>query len=120
MNTQTIYEFPLNERIRVFMRLEQLFLHLEHFLVGKSIFDKRAAINVLLDILTICGRSDLKSEIIKELEKHTKILNQLSSKQHIDNHKLTAILSDFNQASNALHRTSMAIPPRLIATMLNG
>jgi len=106
LNTQTIYEFPLNERIRVFMRLEQLFQQLSHFMTGSSIFDKRAAINTLLDILTIFGRSDLKSELIKELERHAKVLGHLSSSQDVDNQKLQTILAELGQASRNLYNTT--------------
>jgi len=103
LKTHTTYEFPLNERIRVFMRLEQLFRQLSHFMTGASIFDKRAAIDVLLDILTIFSRSDLKSELIKELERHTKYLNQLANSQQVDNQKLQEILAELNQSSRNLY-----------------
>lgn len=106
LNAQTIYEFPLNERIRVFMRLEQLFQQLNHFMAGNSVFDKRAAITTLLDILTIFSRSDLKSELIKELDRHAKILNQLVNSQGVDDRKLQEILGDLNQASRNLYGTN--------------
>lgn len=106
MKTPIIYEFPLNERIRVFMRLEQLFQQLNHFMAGTSVFDKRAAITSLLDILTIFSRSDLKSELIKELERHTKVLGQLVNSQGVDTRKLEEILGDLNQASRNLYATS--------------
>ncbi len=103
MNTHTTYEFPLNERIRVFMRLEQLFKQLSHFRAGSSVFDKRAAIDTLLDILMILSRSDLKSELIKELDRHTKVLNQLANSQKVDNTKLQEILAELHQASQNLY-----------------
>lgn len=106
MNTQTTYEFPLNERIRVFMRLEQLFQQLSHFMAGNSVFDKRAAIDSLLDILAIFSRSDLKSELIKELERHAKVLSHLSNNQDVDNQKLQEILAELNQASRNLYNAS--------------
>lgn len=106
MNTQTTYEFPLNERIRVFMRLEQLFLQLSHFMAGSSEYDKRAAIDTLLAILTIFGRSDLKSELIKELERHAKVLSMLSNSQDVDSKKLEGILLELNQASRNLYNAS--------------
>ncbi|WP_150051373.1 MULTISPECIES: cell division protein ZapD [Methylomonas] len=106
MNTQTIYEFPLNERVRVFMRLEQLFQQLNHFMAGGSVFDKRAAIDSLLDILTIFGRSDLKSELIKELERHSKVLGHLSQSEEVDRHKLQTILDQLSQASRKLYNAS--------------
>ena len=86
------------------MRLEQLFHQLSHFMAGSSIFDKRTAIDVLLDILTIFSRSDLKSELIKELDRHTKVLNQLVDSQSVDNKKLQEILAELNQASRNLYQ----------------
>ena len=61
MNTTITYEFPLNERIRVFIRLEQLFQQFSHFSQGETVADKRAAIIVLLDIMSIFRRNYLKS-----------------------------------------------------------
>jgi cell division protein ZapD len=58
------YEFPLNERMRVFIRLEQLFLQLDHFLAGSSIWDKRASVGTLVDILQVFSRHDLKAETV--------------------------------------------------------
>lgn len=106
MNTYTFYEFPLNERVRVFMRLEQLFQQLTHFMNGETIFDKRAAISVLLDILMIFSRNDLKSELIKELERHSKFLNQIANSQGVDTEKLSQILSDLNIISQKLYKTN--------------
>jgi cell division protein ZapD len=118
LNTLTTYEFPLNERIRVFMRLEQLFHQLSHFMAGYSVFDKRAAIDVLLDILMIFSRSDLKSELIKELDRHTKVLNQLTNSQGVDNKKLQEILAELNQASRSLYDTNGKIGIRVMESDL--
>lgn len=106
MNTQTIYEFPLNERIRVFMRLEQLFRQLNHFISGSTVYDKRAAISVLLDILMIFSRNDLKSELLKELERHIKVLNQIAHSQGVDTDKLQQILDQLSGVSKSLYQAS--------------
>ncbi|MGR9099279.1 MAG: cell division protein ZapD [Gammaproteobacteria bacterium] len=106
MSNCNIFEFPLNERIRVFMRLEQLFLQLDHFLSGSTVWDKRAAIDILLDILTIFSRNDLKSEILKELDRHSSILNQIANSQGVDISKLDAILGELNSISKNLYESS--------------
>lgn len=77
MNTTITYEFPLNERIRVFIRLEQLFQQFVHFSAGATAADKRAALSVLQDIIMIFKRNDLKSEVLKELDRDTKILRDM-------------------------------------------
>lgn len=106
MSTQIIYEFPLNERIRVFIRLEQLFLQLSHFSAGATVYDKRAAISVLLDILMIFSRNDLKSELIKELDRHIKALKQISHSQGIDSEKLQQLLDELSQVSKKLYHAN--------------
>ena len=79
MNSTLIsYEFPLNERMRIFIRLEQLFLQLDHFLSGTSVWDRRATVSTLVDILQVFTRHDLKAETLKELERHSNRLNQIS------------------------------------------
>ena len=78
MNTTITYEFPLNERIRVFIRLEQLFQQLLHFSAGATANDKRAALNVLQDITLIFKRNDIKSEVLKELERDSKVLREMN------------------------------------------
>lgn len=106
MNIPIIYEFPLNERIRIFIRLELLFNQLEHFIEGNTVSDRRAAISALLDILTIFSRNDLKSEILKELDRHTKVLNQLASTEGVDTDKVNEILDELNQISTNLYASS--------------
>lgn len=107
MTTEYIsYEFPLNERMRVFIRLEQLFLQLDHFLAGSSIWDKRASVGTLVDILQVFSRHDLKAETLKELERHANRLNQLSSHEGVDTKKLRKILDDLNSTSKILYATN--------------
>ena len=107
MTTEYIsYEFPLNERMRVFIRLEQLFLQLDHFLLGTSIWDTRAAVNTLVDILQVFSRHDLKAEILKELKRHSNRLNQLSEHEGVDNTRLSSILSELNSASKELYASN--------------
>ncbi len=107
MTTEYIsYEFPLNERMRVFIRLEQLFLQLDHFLNGSNIWDKRATVSTLVDILQVFSRHDLKAETLKELERHSNRLNQLSSHEGVDTKRLRKILDDLNATSKILYATN--------------
>lgn len=99
MNTTITYEFPLNERIRVFIRLEQLFQQFVHFSAGATAADKRAALSVLLDIIMIFQRNDLKSEVLKELDRDAKILRNMTEQQEVN----TGILLEIAQMSKKLH-----------------
>lgn len=107
MTTEYIsYEFPLNERMRVFMRLEQLFLQLDHFLASSNVWDSRAAVSTLVDILQVFSRHDLKAETLKELELHSNRLNQLSSHEGVDIKRLHKILDDLNSTRKILYATN--------------
>jgi len=89
--------------MRVFMRLEQLFLQLDHFMAGTHILDKRSTISTLVDILQIFSRHDLKAETLKELERHSNRLNQLSNNQDVDTQRLQKILDDLSTTSKSLY-----------------
>jgi len=107
VTTDTIhYEFPLNERMRVFIRLEQLFLQLDHFLTGASIWDRRASVSTLVDILQVFSRHDLKAETLKELERHSNRLNQLSSHDGVDTQRLRQVISELNAISKTLYASN--------------
>lgn len=103
MNTTITYEFPLNERIRIFIRLEQLFQQFSHFSAGITVADKRAAISSLLDIMSIFRRNDLKSEVLKELDRNTKILSRIANSEGVDSGKLDNILAEQAQISRNLY-----------------
>lgn len=105
MNTPISYEFPLNERIRIFIRLEQLFHQFNHHLQHVSTFDKRAAISVLLDIVAIFKRNDLKSEVLKELDRHANVLNKLANNQNenVDAQKIQELLAQLSEMSQKLY-----------------
>lgn len=106
MSDVIIYEFPLNERIRLFMRLEQLFQQLDHFMKGNSVWDSRAVIDTLLDILAVFSRNDLKSETLKELDRHSSVLSKMArNHQDIDYGKLERILSSLDSISRELYET---------------
>lgn len=100
---KVIYEQPLSERMRTFLRLEFLFQTGIHHARGRSIWDSRAAINCLLDILAIFARSDLKSEVLKELERHTANLTAMQSNPQVDRDKLADIMRQLDTLSARLH-----------------
>ena len=118
MKTTTFYEFPLNERIRVFMRLEQLFLQLSHCMEGSNTFDKRAALSTLLNIFMIFSRNDIKSELLKELERHTTFLKQLISRQAADTDKIQEITDNLSQISQNLYKINGKIGSKVMGSDL--
>ena len=104
MNNFLSYEFPLKERIRLFMRLEHLFLQFDHCLQGTTVWDRRAAIDGLHSIITLFARNDIKSAILKELERHTSILTMISKNEDVDDSKLESILQELQTVSQSLYQ----------------
>ena len=110
MTKPIIYEHPLNERIRVMLRLEHLFSQASHFLVGTSPWDSRAFLDTLNEILDIFGRGDLKTELLKEIERATANLAQIQSQlqqfggaHQVDDTRLQTILRTLERLGQNIH-----------------
>jgi cell division protein ZapD len=91
-----MYEQPLNERIRAFMRLEYLFQQAAYHLSRQSEWDSRATLTCVLEILEIFGNTNLKSEVLKELERHTTSLKRHEQNPDIDHSQLSGLLDNIN------------------------
>jgi cell division protein ZapD len=86
--SDVIYEQPLNERIRGFLRLEYLFQIVAGKAAGESPWDSHAAIASLIDIAELLQRADVKSDLVKELERQCVSLNNLASNPQVDTQAL--------------------------------
>src|SRR5262245_60047905 len=57
------FEQPLTERMRTFLRVEFLFGQTLFHVDEPTEFSSRAAVSALLEILTILGRGDVRSDV---------------------------------------------------------
>ncbi len=105
MSRTVIYEHPLNERVRNLLRLEFLFKQVKHHTAGTTPWDSRAALAALMEVLTLLSRSDLKSEIIKELERNIATLTPLAGRSGVDDDQLGNILHWLDRLHQALRAT---------------
>lgn len=85
------YEQPLSERVRIMLRLKHLFEQAKVALHGDSVWASRGVVDALIDILAVLGRSDLKKEVIKELERHSLTLESLARNPNVDPERLNAV-----------------------------
>ena len=83
-NAPVVYEQPLNERMRTFLRLEFLYGQASYHGEGTNPWSTRAAVTSLLEILAITTRSDSRSDVLKELERHVNVLRDFQSKSGVD------------------------------------
>lgn len=103
MNTQPysdniIYEHPLNDAMRICLKLEQLFALWSCHMQQQQLTDlhSQQALHVLVDILDVIARPDLKSKLAQTLTQHATTLAQLEQFPQVDPVRLTAILSQLD------------------------
>ncbi len=96
------YEFPLTERVRTLLRLEDLFLRISRFIASDDCADHQAALGVLFEILEIVGRADLKFELLQELERQKKLLQALHNNPQISETALDNVLGEIEKHSSQL------------------
>ena len=92
------YEFPLNERVRTLLRLEDLFARVELLVKRSESIDHHNALGVLFELLEVAARADLKSDLLQELERQKKILSALHANPAISETALEAILNSIDMA----------------------
>ena len=96
------YEYPLNERIRTLLRLEDLFERSRHFIARSDPHDHHVALLTLFEILEVASRADLKSDLLQELERQKQVLASFRNNPDIAQEALASVLRDIEQASAAL------------------
>jgi len=89
--SELVYELPLNERLRTFLRLETLFSETDHHLCGDKEIDTRAAVRALLSIMMIFSRPELKTEFLKEMDRLCTSLSKYSEVDGVDISRLSNI-----------------------------
>ncbi len=97
------YEQPLNERMRTFLRYEQLTHRYEFFAKQERPFDTHGALLTLIEILNLVSRGDLKQELLKEIKRQINTLEQLANRPKVNTIKLNRVLSKHKSIFDALH-----------------
>ena len=93
---QGIYELPLNERLRTFMRIEFLYLRLNNFSNSKDHWQIRTTIHTLLEIYTILARTDVRREVLADLDRYIIQMQRFQSMPDADNEMVSNLLEDLN------------------------
>ncbi|MEO9945885.1 MAG: cell division protein ZapD [Paraglaciecola sp.] len=110
--SQAIYEFPLNEKVRTYLRLEQLFKQLEQ---GKAAVEDWEYINFLdclFTLLDLTERIDLRNDVLKDIELHEKNLVIWSKHPNIDEEALQFALKKILRLRESL-RTNKKVGAEL-------
>ena len=92
-----VFEQPLNERMRTFLRLDFLYNQALYHNEMASPWGTRAALASLIDILAITTRGDTRSDVLKELESHLTSLNEFASNPGVDVHRLKSLIANLQR-----------------------
>jgi cell division protein ZapD len=97
-----LYEYPLNERIRTLLRLEDLFTRFDYFAEKAGPLEHHVALTTLFEILEVASRADLKSDLLQELERQRQTLLVFRDNPNVSSEALESVLSDIDRASHLL------------------
>lgn len=82
--SHTLYEFPLNEKVRSYLRLEQLFKQLDHTKTFGPDWSFITFFESLFTLLDLLDRLDVRNDMLKDIEMHEKNLRHWSKHPKID------------------------------------
>jgi cell division protein ZapD len=96
-NQSIVYEQPVNELVRVCLRVEHLLSMIQQGLRGQHLYDTRSALSSLMDLLSLTDRPDLRGKFTKEFVRQQANLQRFVNQDHIDQTKLKHTLSEQNE-----------------------
>jgi cell division protein ZapD len=100
------YEYPFNERIRTYLRLESLFRRLLELVAREDALDHHYALASLFEVMDVGARADLKSDVLRDLEKQKQILNGYRGNPSISQTVLDEVLQQIEQCYSQLNSLS--------------
>lgn len=106
---RVIYEQPLSERIRSFLRLEYLFERAHYQLNAGDPWSSRNTLESIIDVLSVLGRADLKKELITELERYAARLEALTRNPNVDQSRLQDVLERIRSVLHELRNVDSVI-----------
>ena len=97
-----LYEYPFNERIRTYLRLEHLFSRLGELAGRSSATDHHFAILTIFEIMEVAGRAELKTDVLKALAKQKHLLNSYRGNPAISEAALDQVVAVLDHRFAAL------------------
>jgi cell division protein ZapD len=109
----TIYEQPLHEKTRVLLRLEQLVRRFNFHILDDKRASSEAALLLLLEMYNLAARLDLKSEILKEIDRQALAVKYRQKQGEIDKESADDILETLTRVNTKLYTLSGPLGQRL-------
>lgn len=99
-----LYEYPFNESIRTMLRLEHLFDRLGQLMRRDAAVDHHFALVTVFEIMDVAARADLKSDLLKELERHRSLLQSYRGNPQISETALDEVVARIDHAFDGLNQ----------------
>ncbi len=103
-----VFEQPLSERMRTFLRLDFLYNQALYHNETGSQWGSRAAMTSLIDILAVISRSDLRSDALKEIERQLQLLGEYQSRPGADPHRVQTFITNLGRLRADLMNAGVA------------
>ncbi len=113
MENVITYEQPLSEIFRVCLRLEHLFELIDHQLPDTSFNGTRNILSIIINILHLLDRPDLKAKLAKELGHQTTQLIRLENMPQTDKEKLREVVKQLEDLTRSFIESSGKIGQNL-------
>lgn len=97
-----LYEYPLHERIRTYLRLEHLSLRLRQLATRMDALDHHFALVSLFEIMDVAARPDLKSDLLKDIDRQKHMLEAYRGNPAIAEEALEKVISELERSFEAL------------------
>ncbi len=98
------FEYPFNERVRGWLRLEYLLDRVKFFAQPGDARMHQVAVAALFDVLDATERTDVKGGVLQDLERQKLALGALSDHPGVDSQALDDVIREIDQAHAALSR----------------
>lgn len=98
------YEYPLSERIRTLLRLEDMFDRFDAYAASPDSYAHHAALLTLFELSEVAARADLKSDLLQELDRQKAVLTALRGNPHVQDTMLEQVLKAIESAHRGMYQ----------------
>lgn len=98
-----LYEYPFNERIRTYLRLQELFDRLGTLLARSEAIDHHFALTTLFEVMEVATRPELKADALKDLERQKQLYNSYRGNPAISEQALDQVVAKLDAYFEALN-----------------
>jgi len=103
------YDYPFNERIRILLRLEDLFIKVQHHAAGTDEFSHHSALISMFQILDLVDRSELKTDLLQELDRQKMVMDGLRGNPAIAEGILNEVIDEIEKTAASLRNMGSRI-----------